>query len=878
MCLNFIGCSGKLVEEEKRALLELRDSLNYPNGSTLINEWVEENYCAWAAVSCIRDLNNDVHVLDIILTSKRELGLGIWYPDANLLTRFTHLQSLYLSGNAIGNWIMPEALCKLRNLKELDLSFNPLNGDALPHFQVCSLASLEQLHLSGIYPSFPLPLLRALCGLKNMRKLDLSNNNLTDDSMPHCLFDDLSYLESLDLSGNNLKNSHHILSALCTLRNLKRLDLSDNFLDDGSIPTCLFEKLSVLESLDISHNNIRGFPGFFSGICKLRNLQVLNLQDNLIQGGLDPCLGGMTSLVSLDLSFNHFEGTISSSIFSNLTLLETLRLSDNRFDGLLLFASFANLSNLEDIDLTNNEFEVDAETPSWIPSFQLVSLDLRNTRLNQNHGHVIPTFISKQHKLKSLSLSYNALQGSFPSWLLYNNTLLMLSLRSNRLNGGIPASSQIQASSLLMLDVSDNCLASTLPTNVLASFPDLFYLNLSNNALEGTLPSSFDNLLKLEVLDLSHNFLQGKLPPALRQNHTSLAHLVLSNNYFHGEVMPRFSNMSNLAYLLLQNDGFIGVLPASMFNLPVLKVMDISGNNLSGNVPDYFPLFPHLAILILARNQFHGIIPVSLCQMQKLHVLDMSANLLSGVLPSCLGNITAWTKESQVLLPAFMWLSPSYANYRVKVPLTTKGNELSYEGIPLSQMTILDLSMNHFNSEIPSQLGQLAALRSLNLSHNVLSGHIPESFMNLKQLESLDLSSNHLIGKIPPQMTRLDSLSTLNLAFNRLSGRIPFEHKFVTFEASSYRGNKELCGPPLENDCVFLSPPQQHEEEEKEEEGEKQGIGESDFFFFSCIAVAYVLGFWSVIAPLLLSKNWRTTYYAKVHSCIELCKEKLHLS
>ncbi|KAH0680248.1 hypothetical protein KY284_021333 [Solanum tuberosum] len=820
-----MDCNGKLVEEEKRALLELRDSLNYPNGSTLINEWVEENYCAWAGIFCIRDLNNDAHVLDIILTSKRELGLGIWYPDANLLTRFTHLQSLYISGNAIGNWIMPEALCKLCNLKELDLSFNPLNGDALPHFQVCSLASLEQLHLSGIYPSFPLP----HCS-EDMWKLDLSNNNLTDDSMPHCLFDDLSYLESLDLSGNNLKNSHHILSALCRLQNLKRLDLSDNFLDDGSIPTCLFENHSVLESLDISHNNIRGSPGFFSGICKLRNLQVLNLQDNLIQ--------------------------------------------DNRFDGLLLFASFANLSNLEAIDLTNNEFEVDTETPSWVSSFQLLSLDLRNTRLNQNYGHVIPTFISKQHKLKSLSLSYNALQGSVPSWLLYNNTLLMLSLRSNHLYGGIPASSQIQASSLLMLDVSDNCLGSTLRTNVLESFPDLFYLNLSNNTLEGTLPSSFDNLLKLEVLDLSHNFLQGKLPPALRQNHTSLAHLVLSNNNFHGEVMPRFSNMSNLAYLHLQNDGFIGVLPAAMFNLPVLKVMDISGNNLSGNVPDYFPLFPHLAILILARNQFHGIIPVSLCQMQKLHILDMSANLLSGVLPSCLGNITAWMKESQVLLLAFMWLSPSYTNYRVKVPLTTKGNALSYEGIPLSQMTILDLSMNHFTSEIPSQLGQLVALRSLNLSHNVLSGHIPESFINLKKLESLDLSSNHLIGKIPPQMTQLDSLSTLNLAFNHLSGRIPFENKFVTFEASSYRGNKELCGPPLENDCVFSSPPQQHEEEEDE----KQGIGESDFFFFSCIAVAYVLGFWSVIAPLLLSRNWRTTYYAKVDSCIELCKEKLHLS
>ncbi|KAK4352305.1 hypothetical protein RND71_027823 [Anisodus tanguticus] len=758
MYLNFMGCSGKLVAEEKRALLELRDSLNYPNGSTLINEWVEEDYCAWAGIFCIRDQNYDARVLEIFLTSKRELGLGIWYPDATLLTRFTHLRSLYVSGNAIGNWIMPEALCKLRNLKELDLSFNPLNGDALPHFQVCSLTSLEQLHLSGVYPSFPLPLLRGYAEIRS----NLSSNNLTDDSMPPCLFDDLSYLESLDLSGNNLKNSHHILS----------------------------------------------------GICKFRNLQVLNLQDNLIQGGLDQCLGGMTSLVSLDLSFNHFDGTVSSSIFNNLTLLENLRFSDNRFDGLLLFASFANLSMLEAIDLTNNEFEVDTEN----------------------------------------------------------------SILGNRLSGGIPVSSQFQASSLLMLDVSDNCLGSTLPTNVLKLFPDLFYLNLSNNALEGTLPS-FDNLLKLEVLDLSHNFLLGELPPTLRQNNTSLAHLVLSNNNFHGEVMPQFSNMSNLAYLHLQNDGFTGVLPAALLNLPVLKVMDISGNYMSGVIPDYFPLFPNLAILLLARNQFHGIIPVSLCQMQKLHILDLSANFLFGVLPSCLGNITGWKKESEVLLPAFKWLSPTYTNYRVKVPLTTKGNAFSYEGIPLSQMTTLDLSMNHFTSEIPSHLGKLAALHSLNLSHNILSGHIPESFMNLKSLESLDLSYNHLIGKIPPQMTQPDSLSTLNLAFNNLSGRIPSGNKFVTFAASSYRGNKELCGLPLGNDCAFSSSPQQHqeEEEEEEEEEEKQGIGESDLFFFSCIAVAYGVGFWSVIAPLLLSRNWRRTYYAKVDSCFELCEEKLHL-
>ncbi|KAM3395002.1 hypothetical protein P3S68_004006 [Capsicum galapagoense] len=174
----------------------------------------------------------------------------------------------------------------------------------------------------------------------------------------------------------------------------------------------------------------------------------------------------MSSLVSLYLSFNHFEGTISSSIFINLTLLKSLRLSHNRFYGLLLFALFGNLSSLEVIDLTNNEFEVDTETLSWVPYFQLVSLDLRNTRLNQNYGYAITLFIAKQHKLKSLSFSYNSLQGNVPSWLLYNNTLLMLSLRSNRLCGGNPVASQFQASTLLILDVSDNLLGSTLPINV----------------------------------------------------------------------------------------------------------------------------------------------------------------------------------------------------------------------------------------------------------------------------------------------------------------------------------------------------------------------------------------------------------------------------
>ncbi|KAL3504930.1 hypothetical protein ACH5RR_034771 [Cinchona calisaya] len=731
----FTSSNGATKEEERVALLQLRDSLNRPNGSALVNEWVGNDYCYWYGIRCDRN-----HlVLEIDLSRIRQLGLGIWYPNATLLSHFENLEFLYLPGNRIGGWIMPEALCRMSNLKVLDLSSNPLNGDIIP--QIRSLPSLETLYLSSIYPSHAfIPALSALCGLKNLWALDLRNNSINDENIPPCLLRNLSLL---DLSLNHLSNSPRTLAALCGLRNLKILNLRDNFLDESSIPSCLF-------------NN---------GICSLQKLKQLSLNDNLIQGEIDPCLSKMTSLFYLDLSFNHFQGNLPSFIFSNLTSLDTLLISDNEFDGTLSFATFANLSNLRYIDLSNND--------------------------------------------------------------------LMLS------------------------------------STIGYSFPELSHLNTSSNAFKGEIPYSYGNLTKLLVLDLSNNFLQGKIPINLRQNHTSLAQLILSGNNFH-ETMPSFSNMSNLACLHLQNVGFGGSITRSLVNLPVLEVLDISWNNLSVSIPDWFHTMPNLAIILLSRNQFHGTIPISLCQIQKLHFLDLSANSLSGVIPTCLNNITSWKKESALHLPYFIWISVSSVDYRVKVPLTTKGNSLVYEGTPLYFMTGLDLSMNQLTGEIPSQLGELGALHSLNLSFNILTGHIPKSFSIMEKLESLDLSHNNLVGSIPPEIVQLNFISTFNVSFNNLSGSIPFETNFRTFDESSYRGNKGLCGLPLDTACTSPNkkPPQQDEEEER------AGIAESDFFFFSCIAVSYVVGFWVVILPLVVSKNWRRKHYAAVDSCIYICCNK----
>ncbi|CAM0907625.1 unnamed protein product [Alopecurus aequalis] len=141
----------------------------------------------------------------------------------------------------------------------------------------------------------------------------------------------------------------------------------------------------------------------------------------------------------------------------------------------------------------------------------------------------------------------------------------------------------------------------------------------------------------------------------------------------------------------------------------------------------------------------------------------------------------------------------------------------------LGSLQVLSLRSNLLSGSLPSDVASLPSLRSIYLQHNKLSGDLP-SFFN-PNLSVVDLSYNSFTGKIPTSLPNLTQLFLLNLQENSLSGSIPdlklpsltllnlsnnelkgpIPQSLQIFPVSSFLGNPELCGPPLDN-CSFPPP------------------------------------------------------------------------
>lgn len=169
---------------------------------------------------------------------------------------------------------IPQVIGKLANLQVLNLSYNGLTGQLPQQISRCS----------------------------KMYLLDLGFNNL-NGSIPSSLTN-LTLLSRLKLQGNQFSGG--IPDFFPKFTNLLEVQLGGNTLG-GTIPSSLGSLHSLQIALNLSSNELTGEVPFQLG--SLNSLQRLDLSLNNLTGSLSS-LAGLSSLLEVNVSFNHFKGPV----------------------------------------------------------------------------------------------------------------------------------------------------------------------------------------------------------------------------------------------------------------------------------------------------------------------------------------------------------------------------------------------------------------------------------------------------------------------------------------------------------------------------------------------------------------------------------------
>jgi len=289
-------------------------------------------------------------------------------------------------------------------------------------------------------------------------------------------------------------------------------------------------------SLSLPGNNLYRPTGF--GIpfqlASLTTLQTLNLADNDFDGNpLDDAFNSLTELRSLDLS----RTSLGIPQLSGLTNLRYLALSQTDFGENIDF--LRNLTKLEYLDLSSDtttyrifpttepigalhalRFLQLAGNSIWnLTSFagltELEFLDLSNFKLTGFYVVNWPGFkgteaLSNMTRLQYLDLGmFTPPEVSNPQSNIISPILGLSQLRHLRLAGvnltcSLPINFFSSLTNLTHLDLSFTNLTGEIPANI-HLVPSLTQILLQDNALTGNIPPSICTLTQLAALNATHN-------------------------------------------------------------------------------------------------------------------------------------------------------------------------------------------------------------------------------------------------------------------------------------------------------------------------------------------------------------------------------------
>ncbi len=583
-------------------------------------------------------------------------------------------------------------------------------------------------------------------------KLSLINNNLAGALNEE--LGDLHKLEELNLPNNHITGSFPASLSNCT--SLTKINMLNNDLS-GNLPLVLFE-LTNLRRLSLGQNDFSGpIP---AQIANLPNAWRIDLQGNDLTGEIPPEIGTMSSLSSLILGGNELSGTIPPEL-GNLSSLFNLFLDANNLTGTIP-DELGNLSNLGYLYLSQNEL-----------------------------SGSIPTALSQLTNLRQLVLYENNLTGEFPSELTSLTLLNEIAIANNSMTGAI-LDVAVNFPNLSWLAVNGNDFTGSVPQEV-GNLTDLSYLILADNNFTGTLPSTMANLVNLQALELQGNQFTGSLPDLTTAS--NMGRILINDNQF--DDLPDLTSLTNLSRLEVENNNFTfeDILPnASVLtsyhpqnrtdNEEVVALADGASHSMSvtdlstGNV---YQWYHEDSAIPGATSASYNLVNFQLadmgdytCEITNPGAPDLTLvrNAITIVPEPAVQDSLAlvafyhstngddWTNNSNWLTGDLdTWFGVTVESGRV-TELMLNENGVSNNG-------------NNLTGEIPSEIGDLTALRTLWLDANRIGGILPKEVGNLSSLEHLLLEYNDIGGSIPSTITQLSNLKILALRGNLLTGRIP---------------------------------------------------------------------------------------------------------
>ena len=254
-------------------------------------------------------------------------------------------------------------------------------------------------------------------------------------------------------------------------------------------------------------------------------------------------------LMRLNLDGNDFSGSLISSEFGKFKTLTHLNLSYSLFSGKIPY-EISHLSSLVSLDLSYN-YGLLIETPVWKNLTQLRELlldwsDMSSIRPN--------SLMNLSSSLTTLSLHGCNLQGKLQHNILClpNIQTLDLGVNSN-LEISLPKCNWSHIS-LKFLDLSETSFSGKL-VDFIGNMNSLKNLNLANCNLTGSIPTSLGNLIKLTSLDMSFNNFNGEIQLLLLNFNCFWLTHELTNFLIIGEYFNRFA--ANVTIELAQSLNFI---------------------------------------------------------------------------------------------------------------------------------------------------------------------------------------------------------------------------------------------------------------------------------------------------------------------------------